>query len=74
MKNMISSREQEVIQLIAQEYSMQDIAKELYLSYHTITSHRKNILAKLKVRNTAGMIRRAFELGILKVSVVAYAA
>ena len=64
----ISKREVEVLQLIAQEYTINEIADQLCLSYHTIVSHRKNILSKLQARNTAGLVRRGFELGILNLS------
>lgn len=67
MKSIITNREQEVLDLIADEYSTGDIAKELYVSTNTIATHRMNILAKLDVKNTAGMIRKSFELGLLRV-------
>ncbi len=65
MTNSISQREKEVLVLIAHEYSTQEIAQILYISQHTALSHRKSLLFKLKVKNTAGMIRRAFEEQIL---------
>lgn len=64
----ITTREQEVLTLIAYENTSQQIAVQLYISNHTVISHRKNLLEKLDVKNTAGLIRRAFELGFLKVS------
>lgn len=54
--------------MIAQEYSTMDMAMALHLSDHTILSHRKNLLRKLNVKNTAGLIRRAFELNYLRLS------
>ena len=65
MSNNISDREKEVLQLIAHEYSTREIADKLYISQHTALSHRKNLLHKLRVKNTAGLIRRAFEERIL---------
>jgi len=62
----ISSREREVLELIAHEYTTPQIATQLYLSTHTVDSHKKNIKLKLDVKNTAGMVRRGFELGLLK--------
>ena len=61
----ISGREVEVLTLIAHEYTTAEIAQRMYISMHTVNSHRKNIMAKLDVRNVAGMIRKSFELGIL---------
>ena len=63
----ITSREKEVLQLVAHEHTTHEIASLLYLSSHTIASHKKNIKYKLNARNTAGMVRRGFELGLLRV-------
>ena len=45
---------------------MKEIADQLYISVETVKSHRKNLRCKLSVKNTAGLIRRAFELGIFQ--------
>jgi len=63
--NNISPREGQVLYLIAHERNTREIASELFVSYETANSHRKNLLKKLNVRNTAGLIRVAFEKGIL---------
>jgi DNA-binding NarL/FixJ family response regulator len=52
----ISDREIEIITLVAGGFSNKDIAEKLFLSTHTITTHRKNIMNKLKVSNTAGLV------------------
>lgn len=65
MNQIVSNREQEVLRLIAYEKTTREIAGELYISSHTARSHRKNLLEKLEVKNTAGLVRRAFELGLL---------
>ena len=61
----ISPREKEVLYLTAHEYTITMIASELFISHHTVISHRKNLLTKLDVKNVAGMVRRGFELGLL---------
>ena len=61
----ISPREQEVLYLTAHEYSIKMIAQELFISHHTVISHRKNLQIKLAVKNVAGLVRRGFELGYL---------
>ncbi|NAS12290.1 response regulator transcription factor [Poritiphilus flavus] len=61
----ISPREKEVIQLIADGYTTQEIAEKLYLSRHTIESHRKNILLKLGLKNSAGLVKYAIRKGIV---------
>ena len=67
MKNIykISKREKEVLVLIASEYTTKEIAHHLYISPHTAISHRKSLLEKLQVKNTAGLVRAAYERRIL---------
>lgn len=57
----LSKRELEVLSLVAKGYSTTDIANKLYLSVHTISSHRKNILKKLNLRSPVELIRYALE-------------
>ena len=64
----ISQREKEILNLVAFENSSKMIAQELYISEHTVISHRKNLMTKLNATNTAGLVRRAFETGILNLS------
>lgn len=54
-----------VLQLIAYEYSSKAIAELLFVSKHTIYTHRSNLLLKLDAKNTAGLVRRAIEYDIL---------
>lgn len=62
---LISTREQEILNLIAHEYRSHEIAKELFISIHTVLTHRRNLLNKLEVKNVAGLVRRGFEIGVL---------
>ena len=55
----ISSREKEVLQLIADGFSSKQIAEQLYISNHTAISHRKHLIEKFNVRNTAHLIKEA---------------
>ncbi len=55
----ISDRELEVIRYIAEGYTNGEIAERLYLSQHTINTHRKNIMQKLGVNNTAAIVMYA---------------
>ena len=61
----ISHRELEIIRLISEGYSTKEIAEVLFLSTHTVTTHRKNILAKLNVNNTAGLVMYAVKNSLL---------
>ena len=63
--NPITNREREVLRLIAYEYTAKEIASELFISQHTVDSHRKKLMEKLKAKNTAGMVRKGFEWGLL---------
>lgn len=67
MNIQITFREKEVLHLISLELTSKEIAANLYLSDHTVTSHRKNLMNKLKAKNTAGLIRRGFEFGFLQI-------
>jgi DNA-binding CsgD family transcriptional regulator len=64
----ISEREQEVLRLIALEFTSKEIANLLYISTNTVNTHKKNLRDKLDVKNIAGMVRRGFELGLLDLS------
>lgn len=57
----ISRREKEILSLIAEGYTNPQIAEKLFVSQFTVDSHRKNLLAKLNVKNTASLIRLAVE-------------
>lgn len=64
-KKLLTTREREVLYLIAKEYTNKDISEALFISMNTVHSHRKNLLAKLQARNTAGVIVKSYENGIL---------
>jgi two-component system, NarL family, response regulator NreC len=56
---MLSEREQEIITMIAEGMTNAVISEKLFLSKHTVNTHRKNIMAKLGVKNTAGIVMYA---------------
>lgn len=62
----ITPREKEVLGLVAAGHSTKQIADQLGISIRTVETHRINMLKKMEVSNSAELIRRAFELGILK--------
>ena len=61
----LTPREEEILTLIAREKTNPEIAKELYISVNTVITHRRNILAKLEVKNTAGLVRYAAQNGLI---------
>jgi DNA-binding NarL/FixJ family response regulator len=65
MKTLITSREQQVLHLMARGLSSKTIATELNLSFYTVQTHRKNILRKLKETNTIRAISVAGMIGLL---------
>jgi len=63
-----TKREKEILDLIAHELTTKEIARQLFISSETVQTHRKNLLIKLKAKNTAGLVRRAFETRLLVVN------
>jgi DNA-binding CsgD family transcriptional regulator len=61
----LTAREVEVLQLIAQEYSNPEIAEKLFISIRTVDTHRRNLLEKLGLKNTAGLVKYAILKGLV---------
>ena len=61
----LSRREKEVLRLILNERTTAEIAEALFVTAGTVESHRRNMLTKLGVRNTAGLVRTCLEHGLL---------
>ncbi len=70
----LSERESEIIILIAEGYTNNQIAEKLFLSNHTINTHRKNIMAKLGVKNTAGIVMYAVKTNLVSPNKFLFAA
>ena len=60
-----SKREQEILKLLAEELTSQEIADKLFISFNTVESHRRNMLMKARVKNTAGLIRYGMHVGLI---------
>ncbi|HMQ44508.1 MAG TPA: response regulator transcription factor [Mariniflexile sp.] len=61
----ITRREKEVLLLIANGMTNNDIALKLFISTTTVETHRKNLLTKFEVKNTASLIRMATQLQLI---------
>ena len=61
----LTEREIEILKLIADGLTNQEIAEQLYISPRTVDTHRRNLLQKLGVKNTAGLVKYAFEHELL---------
>jgi len=59
--DVLSRREVEIIKLITQEYSNEDIATYLAISKRTVETHRKNIFKKTKVKSVVGLVMLAIK-------------
>jgi two-component system response regulator NreC len=64
---LLTAREREVLQLIAEGYSNQRIAQELYISVKTVEAHKAHIMSKLHARNRTDLIRYALRKGLVGV-------
>jgi DNA-binding NarL/FixJ family response regulator len=60
--HLLTTREKEVLQLVARGFSSKQIAHELSISKHTVETHRKHLLQKLKASNVADLIQKAHSL------------
>lgn len=65
MKHCITKREHEVLQLIDYEHNAKEIGQKLFISIETVKSHRKNLILKLDVKNTAGLVRKGIQNGLI---------
>ena len=61
----LTKREKEILNLIADGLTSQEIAESLYISPRTVETHRANLLQKLDIKNTAGLVRYAVENGFI---------
>jgi len=61
----LTTREKEVLRLIVAEHTTQEIADKLFISFRTAENHRYSILQKLDVKNTAGLVKLAMQMGLL---------
>lgn len=61
----LSSREKEILILIAHEYNTAEIAEKTFISLNTVNTHRRNLLSKLNAKNTAGLVKYAVENGLV---------
>lgn len=64
----LSDRELEILKLIAEEYSSEQIADKLFISKRTVDSHRKNILAKTKIKTLVGLIKFAIRTDLVDIN------
>lgn len=66
LEHQLTGREIEIITLIALEFSGKEISEQLFISSNTVETHRKNIMKKLKVKNTIGLVKFALKHNLVK--------
>ena len=64
-KDNLTKREMEVINLIAMELKNKEIGERLFISERTVGTHRRNIMMKLQVRNSVGLVKEALRMKLL---------
>lgn len=62
----LTKREKEILKLVVDEHTNQEIADKLFISLRTVESHRLNLTQKLGVKNAAGLIKEAIKRGLVK--------
>jgi two-component system response regulator NreC len=65
-KKILTRRETEVLQMIAREMTNDEIAQKLYVAKRTVDTHRQNLIKKLEVKNTVGLLRAACKLKLVE--------
>lgn len=61
----ITKREEEVLQLVCQQYTAEEIAKKLFISVKTVNGHRNNLLQKTGSRNVTGLVLYAMRNNLI---------
>jgi len=61
----LTNREREILQLIAEGFTSKQIGEMLYISDKTVENHRANIMGKLDIHDTAGLVRYAVKIGLV---------
>jgi DNA-binding NarL/FixJ family response regulator len=61
----LTRREKEILHLITEELTTDEIAAKLFISSTTVITHRKSLLRKLNAKNVAGLVKKAYEFGLL---------
>lgn len=64
--DVLTPRETEVLRLIARSKTNKEIAARLFLSVRTVNTHRTNIMQKLDIHETAGLVRYAIQIGLIE--------
>lgn len=61
----VSDREIQILELVSEGYTVKEIAHRLYISSHTVISHKKNLLEKFEARNSIDLMMKALRQQII---------
>jgi DNA-binding CsgD family transcriptional regulator len=61
----LTPREEEVLLMVAEQHSTQEIAEKLQLSRRTVENHRYRLMQKLGVKSAGGLVRYAMQTGMI---------
>ena len=61
----LTQREKEILKLIVEENTTQEIADKLFISFRTVDNHRYSLLQKLDVKNSIGLVKLAIQMGLV---------
>lgn len=69
IKNLLTAREVEIVQLICEELTTAEIAERLFISPRTVDTHRKHILEKTESKSVVSLIKLAYEYNLISVAI-----
>jgi DNA-binding CsgD family transcriptional regulator len=67
----VTPREIEIVKMLAEGYSSREISFQLFISEHTVHTHRRNIVKKLGVRNVAHLVHYSWQNGLFQMNMTA---
>ena len=65
LKEQLTEREQQILQMIAQEFTQEEIANQLAISPNTVVYHKRKLMLLLEVKSAVGLVRKSAEMGLL---------
>jgi len=63
--SIVTAKEKEILELMAQGFSSKEIASRLFISFHTVESHRKNLRFKFEAKNSSELLMKVMQRSVL---------
>ena len=64
--SIVTAKEKEILELMAQGFSSKEIASRLFISFHTVESHRKNLRFKFEAKNSSELLMKVMQRSVLQ--------